>query len=158
MLLPLYSFNQTETSCHFGKTTFLANLLKLLKLKTCNSAIARWESNQPSTTLFPFPGPCQNILTLNSSHQDEVLFWFKLLTYAEGRMAVPNRMNFRKNSKRPSTLPPSFVENYVAIFYNEYGRIYVRRYESQIVWNACTWSPEIETILSRGGHTQLFQS
>ena len=29
----------------------------------------------------------------------------------KGRMALPNRMNFRKNSKRPST-PPSFSENY----------------------------------------------
>ena len=42
-------------------TTFLASLLKLLKLKTCNSAIALWESNQPSTSLFPLPGACQNV-------------------------------------------------------------------------------------------------
>ena len=50
---------------------------------------------------------------------------------AKGRVAVPNRMNFRKNSNTALD-PPWFSENYVAIFY-EYGRIYVRRYESQIV-------------------------
>ena len=32
--------------------------------------------------------------------------------------------------------PPSFLEKYVANFYNEYGCIYARRYASQIVWNA----------------------
>ena len=32
------------------------------------------------------------------------------------RVRLPNRMNFRKNSKRPSTPPPSFSENYVANF------------------------------------------
>ena len=34
--------------------------------------------------------------------------------------------------------PPSFSENYIAIFYSGYGCIYARRYEGQIVWNACT--------------------
>ena len=34
----------------------------------------------------------------------------------KGRMAPPKRMNFRKNSKRPLTPPPSFSENYVADF------------------------------------------
>ena len=40
---------------------------------------------------------------------------------------------FQIGSKRPSN-PPSFSENRVAIFfYNGYGRIYARRYKSQIV-------------------------
>ena len=30
--------------------------------------------------------------------------------------AYPNRMNFRKSSKQPLTLPPSFSESYIAIF------------------------------------------
>ena len=34
---------------------------------------------------------------------------------AKGRVAVPNRMNCRKNSNRPST-PPSFLDNYIANF------------------------------------------
>ena len=42
---------------------------------------------------------------------------------------------------------PSFSENYVAIFYDRYGCIYARRYDGQIVWNACTWFPEIMCIL-----------
>ena len=32
----------------------------------------------------------------------------------KGRVRLPNRMNFRENSKRPS-IPPSFSENYIAI-------------------------------------------
>jgi len=41
-------------------------------------------------------------------------------------------MNFGKipNSLCP---PPSFLENYIAFFYDGYGCIYARRYESQIV-------------------------
>ena len=36
---------------------------------------------------------------------------------SKGRVALPNRMNFRKNSKRPSAPPPPSVsENYIAIF------------------------------------------
>ena len=34
-----------------------------------------------------------------------------------GRVALPNRMNFRKKFKQPSTPPPSFSENYIAIFF-----------------------------------------
>ena len=33
----------------------------------------------------------------------------------KGRMPLPNRMIFWKNSKRPLT-PPSFLENYIACF------------------------------------------
>ena len=51
--------------------------------------------------------------------------------------------------------PPSFSENYIAIFYSGYGCIYARRYEGQIVWNACTWFSEIGTILKGGGGGQL---
>ena len=65
----------------------------------------------------------------------------------KGRVPLPNRMNFCKNSKRPLTSPPPFSENYVAIFYDRYGCIYARRYDGQIVWNAYTWLPEIGTIL-----------
>ena len=48
-----------------------------------------------------------------------------------GRVALPNRMNFRKNSKWPSTLPPR--EIILRFFYNGYGCIYARRYECQSV-------------------------
>ena len=34
----------------------------------------------------------------------------------KGWVQLPNRMNFWKFFKRPSTPPPSFLENYVAIF------------------------------------------
>ena len=37
--------------------------------------------------------------------------------YLLGRVPLPNRMIFRKNSKRPLTPPPSFLENCVAIFF-----------------------------------------
>ena len=30
--------------------------------------------------------------------------------------------------------------------------VYVRRYDGQIVWNACTWFPELGTILRGRGH------
>ena len=39
----------------------------------------------------------------------------KQMLVHQGRVAAPNRMNFRKNSKGPSTIP-SFSENYFAIF------------------------------------------
>ena len=48
------------------------------------------------------------------------------------------------NGHRP---PPLIFGNYIAIFYSRYGYIYARRYEGEIVWNACTWFPEIRTIL-----------
>ena len=47
----------------------------------------------------------------------------------------------------PPLPPPSFLENYIAIFYDRYGCIYARRCDGQIVWNACTWFPESGTIL-----------
>ena len=53
-----------------------------------------------------------------------------------GRIPLSNRIKFWKNSKRP--LAPSFLKNYVANLFNGYGCIYARRYEGQIVWNACT--------------------
>ena len=49
---------------------------------------------------------------------------------------LTNQMNFWKNFTWPSTPPPSFSKNYIAFFY-----------EGQIVWNACTWFPEIGTTL-----------
>ena len=48
---------------------------------------------------------------------------------SKGRVALPNRMNFWKSSKWPSTLPPYFFENYITIFYDRYGCIYARRYD-----------------------------
>ena len=35
----------------------------------------------------------------------------------KGRARLPKRMNFWKNSKRPLNPPPSFLENYIAIFF-----------------------------------------
>ena len=49
----------------------------------------------------------------------------------KGRVGLPNRMNFRKNSKRPST-PPHFQKIILQMFYKGYGCIYARRYEGQI--------------------------
>ena len=64
---------------------------------------------------------------------------------------LKGRMNFRKNSKRPLTPPLIFGKLCFNFFYNGHGWIYLRRYESQIVWHACTLFPEIETILRCGG-------
>ena len=47
----------------------------------------------------------------------------------KGRMALPNRMNFRMNSKRPSTSAPHLQKIMLQIFYNGYGWIYARSYE-----------------------------
>ena len=58
---------------------------------------------------------------------------------------------FRKKSKRPSTPPPSFWSIMFQIVYDRYCCIYARRYDGQIVWNACTWFPEIGTILRGEG-------
>ena len=57
---------------------------------------------------------------------------------SKGRVPLPNRMNFWNNSKWPLTPPPHFWKIMLQIFYNGYGYIYARRYEGQIVWNACT--------------------
>ena len=52
---------------------------------------------------------------------------------------------FRKNPNglRPS---PHFQKIMLQIFYNGYGRKFTRRYERQIVWNACTWFLDICVI------------
>ena len=64
------------------------------------------------------------------------------------RITPPNRMNFRKNSKRPSTPAPThFRKIMLQFFYDGYGRIYARRCEGQIMANACTWFPDMGTIL-----------
>ena len=75
----------------------------------------------------------------------------------EERMALSNRMNFWENSKRPSAPPPPLIFGKLCckLFYNGLGRIYANRYDGQIVWNACTWFPEIGTILRGGGGGQL---
>ena len=48
-------------------------------------------------------------------------------------------VSFWKKSKRLLTPPPSFWKIILQIFYDRYGSIYARRYDGQIVWNACTW-------------------
>ena len=42
---------------------------------------------------------------------------------------------------------PHFRTIILQFFYDRHGCIYARRCEGQIVWNACTWFPEIGTIL-----------
>ena len=48
----------------------------------------------------------------------------------EGRVWLPNRMNFRKKSKRPWPPPPSFSENYIAIFFIMDMVAYMQRSDS----------------------------
>ena len=59
-------------------------------------------------------------------------------------------VSFWKKSKRLLTPPPSFWKIILQIFYDRYGSIYARRYDGQIVWNACTWFPKIWTIQGLG--------
>ena len=58
-----------------------------------------------------------------------------------------------KIGKNPNGLqPPLHIRKIMLqIFCNRYGRIYARRYEGQIIWNACIWFPEMGTILGGGG-------
>ena len=65
------------------------------------------------------------------------------------------RWTFGKIPNGLQTPPPSYSEDYIAIFYDRHGCIYARMYDGQIVWNACTWFPEIGTILRVGGGSQL---
>ena len=46
---------------------------------------------------------------------EDIVSW-ESININQGRPALPKRMNFRKNSKRPLTPPPSFSENYIALF------------------------------------------
>ena len=62
--------------------------------------------------------------------------------FTMGRVRLPNRMIFWKNSKRPSNHPPIFLEIILQIFYDRYGCIFARRYDGWIVWSACTWFPD----------------
>ena len=57
------------------------------------------------------------------------------------------------NSLRPSRL--IFGKWYCNFLWHDYGSIYARRYDGWIVWNTCTWFPEIGTIL-RGRGQLLF--
>ena len=70
-------------------------------------------------------GLLENLLSLAPGPYVESGWLFKLMYWiyslfvnygVKGRIPLPNRMNFRKNSKRPLTPPPSFLENYIAIF------------------------------------------
>ena len=71
---------------------------------------------------------------------------FMLMLFNQGRVTLQIGWIFGNipNGLRPA---PLSLENYIAIFYNGYGCIYARRYESQIVWNACTWFPKIGIYL-----------
>ena len=125
--LPLV-YNFLELKVHFGRAQLYLTLIYTL----------------------PFPPSLSSIyillslITFNDDNLDEhdddgtaddyeyrikVLYFELELT--KGRVPLPNRMNFRKNSKQPLTPPPSFCM--LQIFYNGYGSIYARRYEGQIV-------------------------
>ena len=67
------------------------------------------------------------------------LFFMLSASYHKGRVRLPNRMNFQKNSKRTSTPSPYFRKIMLQHFYDRYGCIYAWRYDGQIVWNTCTW-------------------
>ena len=58
---------------------------------------------------------------------------------------------FGKVPNGPWPSPYHFRKIILQFVFNGYGRIYARRYEGQIVWNACRWFPEIWTILRGGG-------
>ena len=66
----------------------------------------------------------------------------------KGRVALPNRMNFRKKIQMAYDHypPPHFRKIMLQIFYDRYGCICVRRYDDWIVWNLCTWFPIIGVI------------
>ena len=82
----------------------------------------------------------QNIRQLNT--------WFFWALPFVGKGKYTKSMIFWKNSKRPSTTPPpSFLENYIANFlWQMWLHIYARRYGGWIVWNACTWFPDIGVV------------
>ena len=46
--------------------------------------------------------------------------------FGVGRVRLPNRMNFRKNSKRPLAPPPHFRKIMLQFVYNGFGRIYMQ--------------------------------
>ena len=80
-------------------------------------------------------------------------FWsFPKLPFREGwRYQMGWIFGKIPNSPRP---PPHFRKMF-QIVYDIYDCIYARRYDGQIVWNACTWFPEIGTTLRGGGGGQL---
>ena len=61
----------------------------------------------------------------NARGQSFIPFNTKLLS--QGRILLPNRMNFWKNSKRP------FWKIILQFFYNRYGCIYARRHRPDII-------------------------
>ena len=85
--------------------------------KICNIVIRRsegggggskafWNFFENSSVLVPRPVPNQGFFLTFAKHLP-----------CKRRVPLPNRMNSRKNSKRPLTPPPpSFSENHVAIF------------------------------------------
>ena len=97
---------------------------------------ARYEEKKIITTVRPGPG-CTRMHT-GKPLQAADLHW--------GRVRLPHQMNFWKNSKRPSTTPPPhFWKIILQFFYDRYGCIYARRYDTYPEsWNyyfvSTTWS------------------
>ena len=97
-------------SCNF----FLSNMQCLLRILLCcrNSitptiSVLRLSAiSKGKTFLSHFPmNPLDQIYKL-------VNCW--MIEKSKGSIPAPKQMNFRKSSKRPLTLPPSFSENHVA--------------------------------------------
>ena len=101
------------------------------------SSICRWSSNSVCTHVWS--SWLSFLFFFKYLHQDEnACSWRWHVT--EGRVWLPN----------PNGLwlpPPHFWKIILQFFYNGYGCKYARRYEGEIVWNECTWFPEIGTIL-----------
>ena len=77
--------------------------------KLTQTMISRSGNLQNPITRRPLP----NQLSAPSS----LIVCSKFSLRYKGRVRLPNRMNFRKNSKRPSSPHPSFPENYTASFF-----------------------------------------
>ena len=89
---------------------------------------------------------------------DPIMFWRNACKHSD-KMDLREGWRYQirwifgnvSNGLRP---PLIFGKLYCNFFYNGYGCIiiYARRYDGQIVWNACTWFPEICVI---HGNTKL---
>ena len=89
------------------------------------------EKNNSSQFIF-FPEILQSwimiwFVTVSARDLNFAPFTFFPSDKIKGRVMLPNRMNFWKNSKRPSP-PPYFWKIMLQFFYDGYGRIYARRH------------------------------
>ena len=65
-----------------------------------------------------------------------LLFWFqRLQILGEGGYTKSNE--FWEKFQMAFDPPPHFWKIILQFFYNRYGCIYARRYDGQMVWNAC---------------------